>query len=164
MAAESCWIWATSGRSTATSARTISPLASASSSPVCERGAERNRARSSGRGRVVRQRRKGTEAMAVSAEQIAEDEGIPRITLASCSGVPGAARLEGVGVDGDDRVAGVQEGIDDEARGTFEGDGDGGGRAEARQLAQQLRQAFGRVRHAALPAHLTRGVEDAHGV
>src|SRR3989454_2016429 len=102
--------------------------------------------------------------MAVSAEQIAEDEGIPRITLASCSGVPGAARLEGVGVDGDDRVAGVQEGIDDEARGTFEGDGDGGGRAEARQLAQQLRQAFGRVRHTALPAHLTRGVEDAHGV
>src|SRR5256886_12087387 len=30
----------------------------------------------------------------------------------------------------------------------------------ARQLAQQLRQAFGRVRRAALPAHLTRGVED----
>src|SRR5437899_7545853 len=42
--------------------------------------------------------------------------------------------------------------------------GIGGGRAEARQLAPQLRQAFGRVRHAALPAHLTRGVEDAHGV
>src|SRR3989441_10634185 len=102
--------------------------------------------------------------MAVGAEQIAEEEGVTRTTLAAGRGVPGAAGLEGVGVDGDDPVAGVHQGIDDETRGAFEGEGERGGRAKARQTAEQLRQAVRRVLHAALPAHLTRDIEDAHGV
>ena len=114
--------------------------------------------------RRVGQGLEGAEAMAVGAEQIGEDEGVARITLAARRRVAGPTGLERVGMDGDDRVAGVHEDIDDEARGAFDGDGEAGGRAEARQLAEQLRQAVGRVLYAALPAHLARRVEDGHGV
>ncbi len=185
MVAERCWIWATSGLRTATSARTTSPLASplglarvrgrgraqafeelgrraparvgvlgeeARQTPLAQpfgalgggiateegqgdgrvdvgedRRGSRPEALEQGAeligerhalgdqvvaaphegaegARVIRQGLERAEAVSVSAEEIGEDEGVARVTLAPRRRVAGPAGLESVGVNGDDRV------------------------------------------------------------
>src|SRR5437660_6211451 len=103
------------------------------------------------RARVIGGRAQGSEAMAVRAEQIGEDERIAGVTLAAGGGVARATGLEGVGVDRHHLEPGLEEGVDEHARGPFEGDADEPAPAKATQVAEELGEALGGMWDGALP-------------
>ena len=103
------------------------------------------------RPRLVRGGMQRPEALAVGPQQVGEDEGIARVTLAAGGGVAWPARLEGVGVDGHHLQARVEQGIHEQARGAFEGDAEGAAAAEAVEAAAELAEPLGGVRDGALP-------------
>ena len=91
---------------------------------------------------LVRRRTKGTEAMAVGAEDVGEDVGVAGIALGEGGTVARTCGLEGVGVNRYDGEAGFDERVDEEARGALDGDGQLRRLAEALESADQIGEAL----------------------
>jgi hypothetical protein len=106
----------------------------------------------------------GPEAVAIGTQDVGEDVGITRITLAPRGTVARAGRLEGIRVNGNDDEAGVDEGVDQQARRTLDGDGDFGARSQTIELPHQLVESVGGVVGGELVPDLTCGIDHTHGM